>query len=193
MNGVKGWAGWVIGFALVCNAAMAESLYREETFRPITADNKAFRVDDVLTVQVFENASATSNSDTTTRRSNDIAADVNLTRNPSIAASLGVKGDFDGGGRTQRAGRLLAQITVAVKEVMPNGDLRVAGEQMLTINDEQQKIQLEGRVRPQDVSDGNVVLSTRISDARINYVGYGDLAERGRRAWWRKALDFLGF
>jgi flagellar L-ring protein precursor FlgH len=52
--------------------------------------------------------------------------------------------------------------------------------------------QLDGRVRPQDISDGNLVLSTRLADARITYVGEGDLSDRARRAWWRRFLDAVG-
>jgi flagellar L-ring protein precursor FlgH len=51
---------------------------------------------------------------------------------------------------------------------------------------------LEGRVRPQDISDGNVVVSSRLADAKITYVGQGDLAERQKPAWWRKVFDWLG-
>ena len=62
-----------------------------------------------------------------------------------------------------------------------------------TVNEELQRVTLEGVVRPVDVSDGNVVHSTRIAQARITYVGEGDLTERNRRAWWRKLLDVVGF
>ena len=81
---------------------------------------------------------------------------------------------------------------MTVKEVLPNGDLQVAGDQLLLINDEQQRIDVEGRVRPQDISQSNVVVSSRLADARITYVGEGELAERQKPAWWRKALDFVG-
>ncbi len=171
----------------------AESLYQQDTFRPLTADNKAFRVGDVVTVQVLENSSASTNADTTTRRKNGISADLSLSRNPSIAAGVNVAGDFDGGGRTQRTSRLLAQLSVVVTEILSNGDLRLAGQQILYVNDEQQRVNLEGRVRPQDISDGNVVLSTRLADAKITYVGDGDLSERQRRGWWRRIMDWLGF
>jgi flagellar L-ring protein precursor FlgH len=79
-----------------------------------------------------------------------------------------------------------------VRDVLPNGDLLVGGEQLLAINDEQQKVVLQGRVRPQDISDGNVVLSTRLADASITYQGEGTLSERQQRAWWRKLLDWVG-
>lgn len=186
----------MLGMAVVLSAsslpAMAESLFSEQRFRPLTADNKAFRVDDVITVQVYENASAAANADTATRRKNDVGGNLTVTRTPPFAANLSVAGDFDGGGRTSRTGKVLALLTVRVQEILPNGDLRVGGEQLLVINGEQQRINLEGRVRPLDISDGNVVLSTRIADARITYVGEGDLSERQTRAWWRKVLDFLG-
>lgn len=189
---------FLIGLLILAGvAAQAESLYREEAYRPLTADNKAFRVGDTVTVQVLENSSASTNADTTTRRKNGISADLSLTRNlrsaPSIAAGVNVAGDFDGGGRTQRASRLLAQLSVVVTEILPNGDMKLAGEQILYVNEEQQKVNLQGRVRPQDISEGNVVLSTRLADARITYVGEGDLSERQRRSWWRSIMDWLGF
>jgi len=173
--------------------ASAESLYQEGSFRPLTADNKAFRLGDSLTVQVFENSSASTSANTGTRRANDITGSVTHTGGKVVGQlGIGVAGEFDGGGRTQRANKLLATLTVTVQDVLPNGDLRVAGEQLLTVNEELQKVNLEGRVRPQDISDGNVVLSTRLADARITYVGEGDVSDRARRSIWRKVFDWLG-
>jgi flagellar L-ring protein precursor FlgH len=83
-------------------------------------------------------------------------------------------------------------LTVTVREVLPNGDLKVSGEQILTVNNEKHKVTLEGRVRQQDVSSDNVVLSSRLADAQINYVGDGDLSDRQKRAFWRRVADWLG-
>nr|WP_236600002.1 flagellar basal body L-ring protein FlgH [Ramlibacter alkalitolerans] len=167
-------------------------MFREESFRGLTADNKAFRPGDVLTVQVFENSSATSSAETGTRRSNHLQADLAHGSNKAAQAALSVAGDFDGGGRTQRASRLLTTVTVTVQEVLPQGQLRIAGTQAVTVNEEAQRVTLEGIVRPVDISDGNVVQSTRIAQARITYVGEGDLSDRNRRAWWRRFLDAVG-
>ncbi|MFS2053761.1 flagellar basal body L-ring protein FlgH [Variovorax sp. Varisp41] len=186
-----------IGLALCCGIALpaaSESLYQEGSFRPLTADNKAFRVGDSLTIQVFENSSASSSANTGTRRANDISGSVTQTGNRVVGQlGIGIAGEFDGGGRTQRTNKLLATLTVTVKEVLPNQELRVAGEQQLMVNEELQKVNLEGRVRPQDISDGNVVLSTRLADARITYVGEGEVSDRARRSLWRRVLDIWGF
>jgi flagellar L-ring protein FlgH len=171
----------------------AQSLFQEENWRGLTADHKAYRPGDVLTVQVYENSSATSSADTGTRRSNHVAAELAHGSNTVAQANVAVSGDFDGGGRTQRASRLLTTVTVIVQEVLPGGQLRIAGTQAVTVNEESQRVSLEGIVRAADVSDGNLVQSTRIAQARITYVGEGDLTERNRRAWWRRLLDTLGF
>lgn len=176
----------------LASVAQAESLYRPDTFRPLTADRKAFRVGDIITVQVFENASASTSSDTGTRRRNGLETDLSHSAGRASRAGLAVNGEFDGGGRTQRSNRVLITLSVAVTEVLPNGDLAIGGEQSLLINSELQKVALQGRVRPEDVSDGNVVLSTRIADARISYQGEGDVSDRQQRAWWRRLLDWAG-
>lgn len=181
----------VLALAMAAGGALGESLYDASNYRPLTADHKAFRRGDVITVQVLEDSSASSNADTTTRRQNNLSADL-AHGSKQVGGNLAVSGDFDGGGRTQRAGRLLALLSVSVTEILPNGDLRIAGLQELLVNGEVQRIELKGRVRPQDVSDTNVVPSTRVAEAKITYQGEGELSERQRRGWWRGLLDGLG-
>lgn len=188
----------LLALAFAASTARAESLYDERAFRGLATDVKAFQVGDVLTVQVYESSTASSSTETATQRRNNLSANVGWSgvgsdSRKSISGSAGVSGDFDGGGTTQRANRLLATVTVAVRAVLPGGDLVVAGEQLLTVNQEEQRVKVEGRVRPQDVSADNVVLSTRLADARIAYLGKGDLSSRQKRAWWRTFLDWLGF
>ena len=173
-------------------AAVGQSLYDERTFKAPAADLKARKVGDILTVQVLENASASANTDTGTRRSNGVSAGLTHPAGPNTGFNVTTNGEFDGGGRTARTGKLLAQLTVSITEVHENGDLRVAGEQSLLINEELQRINIEGKVRPQDISSTNVVLSTRMADAKITYVGEGDLATQQKRAWWRQVLDWFG-
>lgn len=178
--------------ALGAVAARADSLYDPRTFRSLAADHKAFRVGDALTVQVYENSSAASSTDTATQRQNGLDASLRLLNGKQLGGAASVGGEFAGGGSTQRTNRLLATVTVTVREVLPNGDLRVEGEQLVTVNDEQQKVTLSGQVRPQDISADNVVQSTRLAEARITYAGDGDLTLRQHRSWWRKILDWVG-
>ena len=179
--------------AVAAASAGAQSLYDAKTFRPFTADSKAFRPGDIVTIQIVENASATANADTDLKRSNSAGAELHFRSPIPIAgATATATGQFDGGGQTARTGQLLATLSVSVRDVLPNGDLLVSGEQLLVINEEQQRINVDGRVRPQDISDTNTVLSNRVADARITYVGEGDLANRQKPGWWHHLLDLFG-
>lgn len=167
------------------------SLYSDAQFHALTSDRRRFQVGEALTVLVYEEASATSSADTGASRDSQVGVGVTLPTR-SRNAAVGVNNDFSGTGRTQRSGRVLAQITVLVREVLPNGDLRVGGEQLLEINGEKQTIRAEGRVRPRDVSEQNVVLSSRLAEARLAFVGDGVLGDMQRPRWWQRLLNLFG-
>jgi len=169
----------------------AASLYQEGAYQALTSDRKAHQAGDLLTVLVYENSSASSTANTTAGRDAQVSVDLDWNGNKR-GGGVSTANQLNGRGRTQREGRVLAQITVSVQKVAENGDLLIAGEQLLDVNNERQQIRVEGRVRPQDVSDVNTVLSTRIADARISYAGEGDIADRQRSAWWQKVLTWFG-
>lgn len=176
---------------LLAAPAGAESLYSEERFRALTSDHRAHRVGDALTVLVVENASASASADTSTEKRGGAGLSLSTTRRDESAAATATE-DFSGGGRIQRSGRLLAQLTVSVRGIAPNGDLLVSGAQVIEVNEEKQNIVLEGRVRPVDVSEANTVLSSRIAEARITYVGDGLLGEKQKPGLISRVLSWLG-
>lgn len=167
------------------------SLYSDEQFQSLTSDRRRFQVGEVLTVLVYEEASATSSADTGANRDSQVGVALALPHR-SRNAAMEVNNDFNGAGRTQRTGRVLAQVTVLVREVLPNGDLRVGGEQLLEINGEKQTIRAEGRVRPRDVNEQNVVLSNRLAEAKLAFVGDGVLGDMQRPRWWQRLLTLFG-
>lgn len=172
-------------------AARADDLFDASVYRALTSDRRAHRTGDTLTVLVLENSSASANADTSSRKQSDVGiklAGPNTQRN----MGLGLSDEFDGKGSTVRGGKLLAQLSVSVIGVDHNGDLYVAGEQLLEINRDRQSIKLEGRVRREDISETNTVPSSRLADARISYVGDGVLGEAQRRGWLPRIFSFLG-
>lgn len=167
------------------------SLYSDAQFQSLTADRRHFQVGDSLTVLVVENASASSTADTGTQRDAQVGVGLSTpSRDRHLAGNT--SNEFNGTGRTQRSGRLLAQITVLVREVLPNGDLRVAGDQSLEINGERQTIHAEGRVRPRDINEQNTVQSSRLAEAKLSFAGDGVLGEMQRPRWWQRLLGLFG-
>lgn len=171
--------------------AQATSLYQPATYLAYTSDLRPRRVGDLITVMVYETASASSVANTSAGRDAAVGFDV---QGPGKGYAAGAKANnqLDGRGRTEREGRVLAQITVSIRQITETGDLVVGGEQLLEVNNERQQIKIEGRIRPQDVSDANVVLSTRIANAKISYAGEGDLANIQRPSWWQRLLTTFG-
>jgi len=178
----------VIGYATWANA---QSLYDDGTFRAIASDHRAFRVGDNLTIVITEFASMTTSARTTTDKDGSASAEWNNT-NSSRNAGVSASEDFSGGGKIERSGKLVAQLTVVVQSVDKNGDLWVKGVQELEVNNEKQKLSIEGRVKPRDVGADNSVLSTRLSDAKIGYTGKGLLAEKQQPGVLSRFLSWIG-
>ena len=172
-------------------AAGATSLYTPATYQPLTSDLRMRKVGDLITVMVYESSSATSSANTSVGREADVGFDIRAP-GKSYAGAVRANNSTDGRGQTVRAGRVLAQITVPIRSITAGGDLIIAGEQIVEINNEKQTIKLEGQVRPQDISDANIVLSTRVANAKIRYSGQGDLADKQRPAWWQRFLTLFG-
>lgn len=171
--------------------AGATSLYNQDTHRPLVADQRARAPGDLLTVVVYEASSASTTADSSLQRKSALAAQL---QSPSHggAANAAIGSTFNGGGTVQRAGKVLAQLSVRVTGTHPNGDLQVAGEQDLVINSDRQHIKIEGRVRRADIAADNTVQSNRLADARISYAGDGDLAQTQRPGMLARILLWLG-
>ena len=193
--------GLVLATLAIASPAQAtdgKSLYDEKKFQSLTADRKAHQVGDLITVQVYEDATAVSSADTTTGRSADVGVGVTLPLphaspfHGTHSAHATTDNDFNGQGQTQRSGRVVAQLTVPVVAVADNGDLDIAGTQELEINGERQKIHIEGRVRGLDVTQANTVLSTRLAGVRLSIAGDGTVNDQQQPGWWQRLLTLFG-
>ena len=157
----------------------ADSLYDPSTYRSLVTDRRAYREGDILTLLIYESATATTTANTSINRNSKISAQVaNL--DTAVGGSLDFDNQFDGGGIEKRTGEVVARVSVAVTDVLANGDLRVKGDQTIALNRESQRIAVEGRVRPEDIASDNTVLSTRLAEARIELKGQGLLSSKER-------------
>jgi len=172
----------------------ANSLWRDTA--SLYEDNKARRLNDLVTINVLENMTGSGAADTNAGKTSSIGAGVtdlfgmplsasvnggrfNLT--PSVTAAFA--DDFKGKGATNRSGKLVATITAKVVEVMPNGNLLLESRKEITINNEKQILILRGMVRPDDIGTDNTILSSRVADAEVFFVGDGVLQEKQRTGW----------
>jgi len=190
MNPIRILVIAVAAMTMAGPVARADSLYSDNQFRSFVADHRAYRVGDSLTVVVTEMATATSTAKTKTAKDGSLSAFLRG-QNTNYNLGVGVGDQFEGGGQTERTGKLLARLTVTVQGIEAGGDLQIKGEQQIEVNNERQWIALSGRVRPKDIAADNTVVSTRISDARIEYVGKGPLGEKERPGILTRILSWL--
>jgi flagellar L-ring protein precursor FlgH len=75
--------------------------------------------------------------------------------------------------------------------VRPNGNLKIVGSREVMVNNETQLIILSGTIRPRDIQENNVILSTFVSDAKIAYSGSGIIDDRQRPGWLANMLNVV--
>jgi len=165
---------------------------------------KAKKVGDIVTVQIIESSNASNQAATKTGRKSSFAAGLekffNLEKdfpgtdsffNPFSGVAGNLESDFDGSGSTKRSGKLTAYIATRVVQVLPNGNLKINGTKEVTVNNDKQLIKLTGIVRPRDISSENIVVSTYISEVKIDYSGSGIIDNRQRPGWLASILNII--
>lgn len=175
----------IIGCPLAALTSPAPSMY---------VDRVAHSVGDILTVEIVESSAATAVSRTNTKSEYGAELDVQgsgqLDFMPFIGAA-GTKSEHKGDGRTSRQGTLRGTVSVKVVEVFSNGNMRIEGQKVVTINGEKQLTILTGVVRPEDVTPRNTVRSDLIADADIVFKGKGILANSSRPGFFARIFDWL--
>jgi flagellar L-ring protein FlgH len=177
------------------------SLWREGQGSLFTA-NKASRVGDLLTVVIYEKASAKNEAETSAGRSSSASlgipnlfgletsiANKNPYLDPSNLISANSKTDFKGSGSTSREEKLSATLTTRIVEVLDGGNFRIEGSKTVRVNHEDQVIRLSGIVRQADITVHNIIDSKYILDARIEYLGKGIISDKQRPGWLVRLLD----
>jgi flagellar L-ring protein FlgH len=153
--------------------------------RSITSDNRAYRVGDVLTVELDESTAATNSNKTAISKDAKIGMDSGQLFGSAVdlATNLGLDRESTASGTTTQNNSLAGSVTVIVKRVLPNGLLQIVGEKSLMLNQNVESVRLSGYLRPSDIDGDNRVSSQRIANARIAYSGRGSIASANRSGW----------
>lgn len=161
--------------------------------RPLFEDPRPRQVGDVLTIVINENVNATKSSGTNTSRVGSVG--FKPTSIPSLLRGLfggNSSTDLEGSNVLKASGGANAQntftgtLTVTVINVLANGNLAVAGEKQMLINQGREYIRFSGVVNPTTISGLNTVYSTQVADARIEYSARGYIDEAQNMGWLQR-------
>lgn len=153
---------------------------------------KAVGVGDIITVLIVETASANTTAKTDANTKSEVSGGPGLGfLNQVTEWGLTAENKFKGDGKSSRTGALQAQISTRIIEELPNGNLRLQGNRIVSINGEEQQITLTGLIRPQDLRADNSITSTLIADAEISYSGDGPIADAHSPGLLSRVVNFL--
>lgn len=183
--------GGALSLLLVTSFSGAESFYQPDNFRSLVSDNRANQVGDSLTVLIVESTSAGARAGTDSDSGFDVSANSNDSVNFGKVGATFRRGSEDAA-NTRREGHFTGRISVQVIEASAFGMLKIQGAQTLVVNGEEQLVKVTGNVRNLDIRSDNTVLSSRVSDAHIEFNGKGVVADGQEPNVFAKLLGLFG-
>ncbi len=166
------------------------SLYRDGTLAIRFSDFRARHVGDIVTIKIVETYQSSDTVKQKSSKSSSVNAGIDkllglehriegIFKNatPSELFKGGLNTSTSGQGSISRESKIVATMTARVIKVLPNGNLVIQGTRTIKRNKDLEYIILTGIIRPEDIDYDNSVLSTKISDAYIEYSGKGPSSE----------------
>jgi len=184
---------------------MANSLWRPGA-RAFFKDQRAASVGDILTVSVSiaDSASLSNSSSQGRGGAGDSASITNLlglegslnkilpnSVDPASLAAVSSARDLTGSGSIARNEAINLSVAAVVTQVLPNGNLVVAGNQEVRVNYELRQLQVSGVIRRADISSTNTIASSDIAELRVAYGGRGTISDMQSPRYGSQLLDII--
>lgn len=149
-------------------------------------DHRVWQIGDIVTVQIAQSATASKNVSQNLGRNDSVNSTLSnlfglptsfghssaTTKfNPNIAYTSA--NSLQGSGATAQSDSFATTVSTMVQRIRPNGDLVIAGNTELKLVGGKEFIRIAGVVRPEDLS-GNIVQSTQMAEAHIEFSGDGE-------------------
>lgn len=172
------------------------AIFRTVAYQPLFEDRRARAIGDTLTININEKLNASKTATTNADRKGSSLLNIpeaqigsKTIKGGSITGQSDMK--FQGSGDSGANNVFTGTITVTVIEVLANGNLVVSGEKQIGINTGSEFIRLSGVVNPMTILAGNVVSSTQVADARLEYRGTGSIDEAQTMGWLARAFQTI--
>lgn len=185
-------------FCFAFGSAFADSVWDPENSTSPYSTDKTYKLGDVITVIISESPTAISQAGTDTAAKDNLALSLNHTidRLASVVGkntSLTGKGEnkYKGSGATSRSSKVQAVVSCRVIKILENGNLKIAGTHQISVNDEEQSIQIVGIIRSKDVSIDNTISSSKVAQSQVSVKGKGIVQEAEQPGFIVRFLNWL--
>lgn len=151
------------------------AIFQAAAYRPLFEDRRARLVGDILTIAINEKTNAGKQAASSGSKSGSAEIGIPKVFGLPLKTLQGMElsakssSKYEDKGAVSSSNNFAGTITVTVVEVQPNGNLMVSGEKQVSLDKGIEYIRFSGVVSPDTIAAGNVVSSTQVADARVEY------------------------
>jgi flagellar L-ring protein precursor FlgH len=190
--------------APLTDVRQANSLWRQGS-RTFFADQRADKVGDILTVVITIDDSAKLANKTVQSRDGANNADLSALLGyqaglhnvfgpafrPTDVVDTNSTTAQTGAGSVDRSEAVDLRVAAVITQVLPNGNMVLKATQQVRVNYELRELDVQGIIRPQDISTANEVTYDQIAEARIAYGGRGTISDVQQPRYGQQVYDIL--
>jgi len=151
------------------------TIFQVSQYRPLFEDRRARFVGDILTIVINEKTNAGKDASSNASKTGTATASVPTVMKLFIKSLQGTElsassdNKYEDKSSVSSSNDFTGTITVTVVDVLANGNLVVGGEKQIALDKDTEYVRFSGVVNPDTIITGNVVSSTQVADARIEY------------------------
>ena len=168
-------------------------------------DQRANNIGDILTVMIdIQDEAALENETERTRNAGETAQGPNLLGydaslgrilpeavDPSNLINFGGDSTHTGTGEIEREEEIMVRMAAVITQILPNGNFVINGSQEVRVNFEKRILQVDGVIRPEDISINNTINHDQIAEARIVYGGEGQITDVQQPRYGQQVYDII--
>ncbi|MFT5422589.1 MAG: flagellar L-ring protein precursor FlgH [Phycisphaerales bacterium] len=169
-------------------------------------EEREIQAHDIISILIDENSNVKSEQTLDTNKEFDTSATLGTILDPwellelrlrtgaiSDLELINAQGDrqYTGEGEYERKDKFTARIAATVLEVKPNGTLVLEARKRIAKDEEEQVLVLSGRIRQEDVTAQNTVLSSQIAELTIVMQNEGEVRSAAKKGLITRVLDSI--
>ncbi len=161
--------------APLAQTASNGTIYQAASHKPLFEDRRARHVGDILTIAINERTQAGKQASSSGSKTGSADASISALLGLSATtlnratASAASSNEYEDAAALNSSNSFTGNLSVTVIDVLPNGNLVVAGEKQIGFDKGIEYVRLSGVVQPDTILAGNTVPSAKVADARIEY------------------------
>ena len=168
----------------------------------MSKDYKAHKVNDIVMIRITENTNASQTGAVKTSRAftantsvTKLGGQLSAANNLQSLLNANSNNSLNGQGASTSTTTFTTVLAGRVVQVLPNGNMVIEATRDVDINNERTTAIVHGLIRPGDVLADNSVLSSSVSDLRLELKGKGVVSDSTRppNKIVRLVLKVLGF